>query len=127
VLIGQSRTAKAIILVGVRIVLLIFGYFIFVLSFFYGLDVNVGTVVGIAMLVTAVVKYVPKARVSMMSGLSLTIVTASLYTYYLHLTFMDSEAVQVTDVIYLLPLACLGLLIFNFSIMVTVARSDNNT
>ena len=98
-----------------------------IVSFFYGLDINVATLVGIAMLVTSIIKYVPKTRAFIVSGLSITIVTVSLYIYFGYLVFKDSELISLTDYLALLPLLCLGLLIFNYSKLLTTGISENNT
>lgn len=118
-------TLKGIVLVLIRIVLFSFGIMFFVLSFFHGLDFNLGTFAGIMMLVISLSPYNVSQKLSKLWSIlisTLCFVSYSFLWFFMQkdeLIYRDSSEVSgILDIfyssVYLLPLFCLIILINHF-------------
>jgi hypothetical protein len=98
------------------------GLVMFVLSFFHGPDLNLGTFIGISMLAVSVSPYATSKTGSMIWGISISICCFALYLFFLKTItqnqLIDADASFANVVIffcYLLPLACLAYLVIHFA------------
>ena len=111
----------SIIFVLIRVTLIVVGLASFVLSFFHGPDINLGTLVGLSMVITSLSPYKNSSSKTKTWGMLVSITAFILYSYLLktllqnQLSSNESNAINFLIIsFYLLPLVCLAYLIAHF-------------
>ena len=112
---------KGTLSVIIRIIFLIIGCFIFVLSFFHGVDLNIMTLVGVSVLLVAVIPYSPNSKTITTWGLVIVTICLLFYSYFLNEMIStgifdnDLGKIDYIDLLsYLLPVVILLYLIVNY-------------
>src|SRR3989344_3409384 len=111
----------SIIFVLIRATLIVTGLAFFVLSFFHGPDINLGTLIGLSMVVIALSPYETSSFKTKIWGILVSITSFILYSYLLktllqnQLSNNEGNAINFLIIsFYLLPLVCLAYLIVHF-------------
>jgi hypothetical protein len=110
-----------IIFVLIRATLIVVGLASFVLSFFHGADINLGTLVGLSMIAISFSPYKTSSSKTKIWGIFVSIISFILYSYLLktllqnQLSSNENNAINFLIIsFYLLPLVCLAYLIVHF-------------
>lgn len=121
---------KSFILELIRVILFVAGIATFVLSFFHGSSINIGTFLGVSLLAASVTIFVTVQQKSMKWVFMNSLVCFGLYMYFLKLLIINQELdyelgnIDVTTIIlYLLPLLSLLYLIFHFVMMLVKSKT----
>lgn len=111
----------SIIFVLIRATLIVVGLASFVLSFFHGPDINLGTLVGLSMIAISLSPYETSNSKTKIWGIFVSIISFILYSYFLktllqsQLSSNESNAINFLIIsFYLLPLVCLAYLMVHF-------------
>lgn len=113
----MSITLVPIVKLLFRIIFLGTGLVALALSFFHGFDLNLLFFVGILMIIVSVSPYEMYNKRVKAWGVGTLTISLGLYLYLLASTLQDTsqnEPVEISDVVFLLPLACMAYLLVYF-------------